>query len=651
MHPPRDEDEALELVHRMESYYKEAFAGFDEDESFYEGRLDEFVQPPPGFDMTIPTTARAVVDEAVDNVTPEDFLITYSPRGETEKDMTDADSVRRWVGAWWKYLRTKGNDLDIVRDFTKNLFMSGQACFKVCVDRSLWPELSEDVENELMESGGESAVLERAEAIEEIRRSNTPVLVKSIPPSCIMIDPTVSSRKLWIIERYQSLPEDVAGIYGLDIEDLRMDYWKKGYTIHEIWTASHIDARGNERRGKHWVFCNWDMVLEEEHDGDIPYVVKYSGFGRESFQGKPELKAVGFFTRQTKSMLLAEMRRHMQFDAIMTQVAFPIAFLDEEAHDSILDFSPGSVNYLPQTSLVNIDKMWVKPPIPDAEYLNSLNAISAQIERGTVQRALRGAGVPGTDSAAQLGMIGSQAKLRITSVKSATEGAMSEISALALRMIDRKLREKVSIFGFESTTKENTLGPENIKGHYRVGVTFKPNEDAIKERKLVLANQAVSQGGLSYYDAYVFAGFDNPMELIARRRADEVMQEPAVRRAMAKRSLSKWGYDIDQIEMEERTEQMQQQLALSELAQTLRLGTPRGEQVAPPPSGPTDPGLLPPEGEGMVPVEGPGGPPPGAVPGGDISSGLPMPAGNPAGVQQAPVADMMSDISALGAAR
>lgn len=635
MLPPSDEQEAFQLVQRMESYYSDAFDGFDEDEIFYEGKLDEFVEPPEGFDITIPTTARAVVDEAVDNITPADILVHYQPRGGGRQPEEDADAVRSFSRALWKFWRTK-SDHDIVRDFEKNAFMSGMACYKLVIDRTLWPELAEDVEAEILEEGGHKLLVERSKMIEAIRAENTPLFCRSLPPSCIMVDPTPAARKLWIIERYESMPEEAMQTYAFDDESLRQDYWQRAYSIHEVWTASFIDPEGRFQQGKHWVFVNWQMVVEEDNIyHDLPYVVKYSGFGREAFKGKPEYKAVGFYTRQVKSMFLAEMRRHMQFDAIMTQVAFPIAFIDESAHDSELDFSPGSVNYVSLTIMENIDKMWVKAPIPDAEYLSSLNAISQQIERGTVQRALRGAGVPGTDSAAQLGMIGGQARLRVESVKMATEQAMAEITSLALKFIDKVLQAKVSIFGFEDNVPGYTLGPKQIKGHYRVGVEFKPNEDAIKERKLILANEAISKGGLSRYDAYTFAGFDRPWDLIDRKDADDLMQEPLIKRAMAKRTLKAWGVDVQELEDEERMEQMQQQLRNSQIAQEMQIGTPVGGDPMSPDGNPANAGPLPPAA--TLPS------------GGDGGLGLPVPGGAPPAVAAAPVAGLMNDLSALSA--
>lgn len=626
MLPPDDEFEAEQLIRNMEAHYATAFAGFEEDLLFYEGKLDAYLEAPEGFDITIPTTARAVVDEAVDNFAPTDFLITYPPRAMGDRPEKDADLIRKWVHGILNFWRTSSNDIDFIRDFGKNQFMSGKACFKIGINWSLWPQLTAETEAELRASGGHEAVMAAVESIEQMRDESFPFSVQSIPPACIMEDPTVATRKLWIIERYEGVPEEVRATYALEYEPLR-DYYARGFLVHEVWTATYVDWKGMVHKGKHWVFINWELIREEDNIyGELPYVIKYSGFGREAYDGKPEYKSVGFYTRQVKSMLLAEARRHMQFDAIMSQVAFPIAFISENVDQKSISFAPGTLNFVSSDVLEHLDKMWLKPPIPDAEYLSSLSAIGNQIERGTVQRVLRGAGVPGTDSAAQLNSIAGQARLRVEPVKVATEQAVSEVMSKIIRFTERVLKKPVSSYTGEGT--KLTVGPKQIKGHHRVAVTFQPNEDAIKERKLILANDAISKGGLSRYDAYTFAGFENPWELIERRMADEMMMEPLVKRAMAKKMLEAWGIDVDALEMEERLDEMKKQFALSAAAQSMQMGTPTNG--GPQPDQSQDPNPQPPQG------------------GGDPANSMPLPQGAPAGAATGEVQQMMGDINALG---
>ena len=642
---PMSADEAWTLIDRMENYYRATFDGIAEDDAFYEGLLDEFFDPPDGFELTIPTTARAIVDEAVDNATPDDFLITYSPRGKDQKARDDADKVRLWCKHLLLFWRMHGQDIDFIRDFMKNQFKSGFAAFKVTPDFSLWPQVSDAAIEDIKEaSGGDGKKFRRiagglVKEIKRVRAENTPIMCRSIPPSCIMIDPTTGMRKLWLIERYQSSPQEIQRLYAVDSALFR-DGYNASYPVHEVWTASHISWDGRWHQGWHYVFVNWECVRDEENlYDDLPYSAKYSGYGREAYEGKPEYKAVGFFTRALKSMLLAEMRRFTHLDAIMSQIAFPIIFLDQAAEMAGVRFTPGYVNYVPQRALDNIDKMWVSPKIPTADYANNMSSIGAQIERGSVQRALRGVSMSGVDSAQHYNSVNAQAKLRIMSVVSATEQALSVVMSLALRYVDQILRDNVGVVTADDQTQRYTIGPDNIHGHYVVQVKFQPNEEADKERKRVLVNDAITKGGLAPYDAYEMAGFPNPGEMVESRLAAKAMDDPLITRALAKQALHAWGLDAEKLEMEERIADFEKQQLLNKIINAMSIGTGAGMP------GPSAGGGGLPGGPVPAPAMPPGM---GGAPGGSPPAPQGMLSGGPApAVQDQSVQSMVSGIGAV----
>jgi len=657
MMPPQNESEVLDLIRAMESAYAEAFKAFEEDVKFYEGQLEDFIEVPEGFDVTIPSTPRAVIDEAVDNAVPSDIRFNYPPRGKRKKHEEDADAIRRFARGLWQFWRFRGGDIDVLRDFMKNLFMSGKACFKVAPDWTLWPQLSPEEESSLRARGRE-ALSERVSMIEKIRKENFPIFCRSIAPSCIMEDPTLGPRKLWVIERYQSSPAEVCNYYGKYLAEYSSSYYHVGVPVHEVWTASYVDWNGRLVQGKRYVFVNYELVEESDNPyHEVPYCIKYSGYGREAYEGRPEFKSVGFFTRQNKSLFLAEMRRFTQLDAIMQSVAFPVAFVPETLSNGEVDFSPGNVNFIPDDLMQYVRNIWLTPQIPSAEYINSLGAISSQIERGTVQKALRGQNIGGVESAAQYNLLSNQARLRIESVVQASQDAVSWATEMALKYIDVILQDSVSVFvGEGNSGGYYEIGPNQIDGHYRISAEFIPNEEALKERKLILASDAISKGILSRWDAYTYAGFDNPWELIERRNADELMQEPIIKRALAKRVLKEWGEDADQLELEERMQQAENQWKLSQYAQQLQIGTPRGGEPMSPDGNPVNAMPIPPAAAPEATPFGPGGgfgpeppggpqaaPPPGA---GSVPT---MPGGAPAAVQASPVSGLVRDLKFLGA--
>lgn len=575
MLPPKTSADAFELIRSQERYHADLWRVYDENEKYYEGEFDGLVDLPEGYELTKPTTLRAVVDEAIDNIMPADIQVKYSPRSDTKKGQEDADTIRMHLKGLWRHWRRLGADIDPWRDAGKNLFINGVGAIKEVPDFTLWPTLPEGEIVKLKESGGK-AIADRLKTIRDIRSTSAPIMCRSLHPKCIIVDPSVG-RKLWMIERYQASSDEVTSMYAQWDKDFVDPRRNRKHKIHEMWTATYATDKGEIVSGRHYIFIDEEFKHEGENPyGFLPYITKYSGFGRETYEGRPKYKSVGLFTPQVKSMALAEARRFSQFDAIMSQLAFPIGMLPLEVDAESFDTSPGALNFVPEEVFKNGDKIWVQAKIPGAEYMQSLGAISGQIERGTTQPTLRGAPVPGTDSAAQLGMYTSQSKLRLDSCQQALEDMVSEAMSRYLWFIDNVLKDNVSILTGDTDMQRAKIGPDQIRGRYDVIVKFMPNEELIKQQKLAIANDAIVKGGMSPYDAYEYAGFDNPLALIARRMAWDVMNEPQMRRGMGKEMLKEWGIDADMVELEEQIDQAKLQLALSQILQAMGTGAARG---------------------------------------------------------------------------
>lgn len=639
---PQNADDALLLILHAETYYRNLFRAADEDDAYYEGRIENLIETPEGTPIVIPTTGRAVIDEAVASVIPDRIRVTYPVRTNTKAGIENSENVGTFLAGMWDYWR-QISDVDPLSDFAKGLNLSGKACWKIHIDYTLWPQLTEEMEKALREEDSTGkAVVKMAKKIQELRDGNFPIVCRPLPIGCVMEDPTVGSRKMWLIEKYEMGGDEVQNQYAdyiNEFQDIGPATIK--YQVHEVWTASRITPRGEWQQGKHWVFVNRELRVEEDNTFDrLPYVVKYVGLGRETYAGQPELKAVGILTRQVKSMLLAEARRNLHFEAMFSQMAFPIAFFPDTVSPESISLAPGSVNFVGKTVFDNLDKMWVNAPLPAPEYMDALNYIAAQIERGTVQRSLRGAYTPGTHSAAQQGQLFQAAQLRVKPVEQALVSAVVEANEIVLYMIDRVLQSVLSLWTAEEKSGKRTVGPKNIKGHYVNYVEFMPSEDSEKERKLVLAMNAKTQGGFSDWDALMYAGFDNASDIIARRRADELMQEPLVKRAMAKEFLNDaFGVDISELELSEQMDQAQEQVTLRDFANYLMSGSMRG--VGDPMSADGNPNPNPQQaiqaGQQPGPAMAQFGPPQ-----------LATPSGNPSALQQGdPLAGLVQNIKGL----
>jgi hypothetical protein len=660
MRPPESSDEALDLIMMAESYYGSLKEVYEENEIFYEGKLEDFIPHPEGYEVTIPVTGRAVVDEATDVVIPEDIQFIYSPRGKgrvSAKAEADADKVRRWLKHLWMHWRWRSSDIDPLRDAARNLFLHGKAVFKLTIDPTLWPVVhtSEEMSPEELELVDEAL---------RVREENNPLVLRSIAPRYIYEDPSVGQRKLWVIEHYQSSAIEIEAMFSQYVPEFRLPpqlYSAGVVPVHEVWTACYIRPDGTYVPGKHWIFVNYRLEYDGENPFyELPYVIKYSGFGVEAYSGDPSRKSVGLLTTQNKSMILAEARRWTQFDAIMTMLAVPVAFLPNTLDVNEISLTPGAVNYVPTEALEYIDKMWVQARIPEAEYLHSLSAISSQIERGTIASVLRGDRPAGVTSGSQLQSLIAQSRIKLDSVRRTLEHMVGQVSSLALRCVDKILQDDVSVFVSDDIEKPFfSIGPDNIKGHYFVAARFVPNEDVIKERKLLIASEAMSKGGMSPYDAYEFAGFENPQEIIARSLAYQVLMSDPIKQYIAQALLTEWGIPYDEKELEHRIKEGQKQVILRDIMNQLQAGSLRDIGVPGAPAGnPAAESAMMMEGEqmpmtpeqmammmqGMQSMTGQQQPPSGGT--GSVE-GIPVPPGRPPAGEESDIMSIMRDINAM----
>ena len=80
------------------------------------------------------------------------------PPRNVSKKAEEADSVRHFLRGVWMNWRRWGSDIDVDRDFGKNMFMHGMAVTKTVPDWTLWPTLPDEVIAQ-MKSDGKTAEL------------------------------------------------------------------------------------------------------------------------------------------------------------------------------------------------------------------------------------------------------------------------------------------------------------------------------------------------------------------------------------------------------------------------------------------------------------------------------------------------------------
>lgn len=583
-----------------------------ENEQFYELSfiLDGI---PSGINVTIPSTARALIDEATDHsdFSPEWLKIHLPTYGMHTDAELDASRLRAMIAGWLSYQLEYENDISPFRDWIKNVYLHGKGVYKIVTARDRWPEL------EIPEGTSEqeaSKIVAQLSAEREF--AGIPAVLRSVYPTAIYEDPSIGEKR-WVIEAYEYDAVEILPLYEeyQPSEGSRQELEEQNRRL-AVWDCYQVGEEYGVPGIWHTVYINEASALSE---GDVtarpilapaggptvegptflpnepfPYVIKFSGLGRQG-AGRYEEKARGILAA-VKSLLKAEARRQTQLDSIIAQMAWPTIFVTGSRSRFQVAFGPNVVNYVPSGTEVTP----IVPPLPVGPIQQALATIQAGIERGTFGSVIRGDKPPNTTSAAQLAILSGQARLRFGAINIQHEAALAAIAQKLCHIIKHVIQEPVSIWQTDDTDVENPsmleLKPSQIPDRLvcRFTITTDPVEE--RDREIQLASFMYERGVIDLEEFRERAGIKDTAAMRRRVIRDKVLMEsPAVIAALGESFLLESGYDIESLTLEKmmrdmlilrRQAEMQQRIMGGDMGGTNPMGSqPGAETLAPNPPG------------------------------------------------------------------
>lgn len=499
---------------------------------------------PDNIPITMPSTARAIVDEATDH---SDFdprwQRVFTPTYGLDEDAAGASGDLRGFFPGWLYYQTLyNNDVSPIRDYIKNLYLFGKAVFKTYYDKEEWLLPGDD------------------DTVKRNREMIVPVALRSIHPMACYEDPSLGEKR-WNIEVYKYHMLEVMGLYE--------NWTPKELSLEDALDAPDISVWDCYQIGEeNGVKGLWHHVLVDEGevpDGGVtvseateavflpnepfPYTFRFSGMGRQS-GGKYEEKARGILF-SVVSLLKAEGRRLTQLDAIVSAFAWPTLFVTGPRTRFRVAYGPNMVNYIPQ----GVNVTTVTPTIPQGPIQASLATLQAGIERGTFGSVIRGDKPANTTSAAQLAILSGQARLRFGSPKIHMEADLAKVYNKVAIIIKDVIKEPVTILQTNDTDETNpsklVLRPSQIPDPMivRVQVLSDPVEE--QERAAQLGVFLFEHKIIDWEEAAERAGVQDIAEMRRRMIRDAVLfNNPAVLQPLGERYLLESGYDLATLTLE-----------------------------------------------------------------------------------------------------
>lgn len=527
---------------------------------------------PQNVPVTMPSTARAIIDEATDHsdFNPSYVKVhtpTYGIGDDAEKR---SGRIKAFFPGFYRHQITHKNDVSPYRDLVKNVYLYGKGVLKTITVHDEWPEL------EIPEGTYESEAKIIRDGVKFERELAMPILQRSINPLAIWEDPT-EGQKRYAIEKCEYTALQVRDMYP-SWSPTRTWEGKNGITPSEMvetWDCVQAGVgvcdipecpdNGDEVEGL-WhqilIGCgasemdsNASAVVDEATETvflphePFPYEIKFSGYGKQS-SGKYEDKARGLLYA-VKSVIRAEARRFTQMDAIIAQLAWPTIFVTGPRSRMDVKFGPNIVNYVPMGVTVTP----VVPPLPSGPIQQTIAMLQSSIERGTFGSVIRGDKPPQTTSAAQLSILSGQARLRFGSIKIHLE-AMLESANKKIGMIQQNvLRSPLTLFQTDDTDETDAsklvLREKDIPKNFphRVEILTDPREE--RERRAQFGVLLKREGIIDWEAAAEMAGIEDTAAMRRRVIRDKALfDNPAAIALIGETLVIESGYDMESLTLE-----------------------------------------------------------------------------------------------------
>lgn len=569
---------------------------------------------PTNITVTIPSTARAIIDEATDHSDfyPDWLKIMLPTYGLTTGAESKSSLLRSFLIGWLCYQAEFANDVSPYRDWLKNIYLTGKAVYKTVVDYSNWPELTvpegttEDQAHRL-----------RDEITAEREFAGIPATLRSIYPLAVFEDPSIGEKR-WVIEVYEYDAAEILPLYeawqpktkGENGETLSREEFEANNARLAVWDCYQIGMENGRKGIWRQVLINETPIAKAEGtdqfpiapymvspaggpdsepvflpDEPFPFTIKFSGLGRQS-SGKYEEKARGILTA-VRSLLKAEARRLTQLDSIMSQLAWPTLFVTGNRARFEVAFGNNVVNYVPPGTEVNPLVM----PLPTGPLQASLATLQAGIERGTFGSVIRGDKPPNTTSAAQLAILSGQARLRFGAINLQHQSALADVSQKVAHIVKNVIKEPVTIWQTDDVDEESSskhvIKPSDIPDRLVVRYQIATDPAEARDREIQLAAFQYEKGAIDLEEFREVCGIRNTAAMRRRVIRDKVLMEsPGVIAALGEQYILESGYDIESLTLEKamrdmlivrRSAQMQQEMFGGQMGGQ----NPAGSQPAP----------------------------------------------------------------------
>ncbi len=470
----------------MEVYFGPLHREIREDERYLNLDFRELLNIPSAFvrDAVILPTAREVVDTATDHITPKFRRINVPRRNtDTAAGTEQAIKLRRFYEALLNWIEDQFT-VSPFRTSVKHLAGIGLATWRFDFDKKRHPTRPTRNQFEF-----EDDFMKAMEEWRQTREENLPFTLRVLHPTEVFFDPFHDPPE-WAIQKSQRYVYDAMRLYpawGNPMGRKRSDKVE----ILEFWD-SHIRAVSVDKRPA-LKTRDGDGILHHRH-GIHPFIIGGSGLGYEDAEKKAEYRYSGFI-RIIRDVLRSESRNFSVQDIVLKAGAWPIRTATGEQANQVanmkLEF--GKIHPIPE----GVELGELAPSLPPAIIFQALQMSNQIISGATAPRVARGGQTPGLRSGFDRQVALGQATLRYQPLADSTERMMSQLLRNAGFLMERVIKEPISIAIGAQQDEFLRVSGNDFKGHHAVKVKINVLEPSDEIRKMQNVISLVTSGLMS----------------------------------------------------------------------------------------------------------------------------------------------------------
>lgn len=438
-------DDILELKEQRVKYYETLHAQQKEYDDYYELVYREKLPKEYATQQVTPSTARDWIDMGVNLYTLDNPTAFVPPQENTDAAREKANILNMFYNFWLRKIILQ------IKENSKKVLLRGNCFFELWIDDTFYGVAPE----------------KRGADFEKRRKMQFPL--KTFTPDSLNVYPSPASTGFYVPDYIKS--------YSMTVAEAKMLSFNNGWK----WKTDKDDDELVE-----WVsFFNDEVrcfmidekpilhpAMQENILGFCPMVQIPSGYGQESFEGKPEYLARSILYRK-KGEIDQETQLLSQVQRILSDWAFPRPIIEGDSDavekafpGKILDMNPFNPLHVPPGINVTF-RQGEQPPPALFQHL-------ANVQNGArVPAALAGQRPTGVYSGVGNEIAMSHAKPIYKSPFKNMEDGLAVFMGMGARVLETVLKHPIMIRNPYDRGKKSsrfTISPSDINGYYECEV-------------------------------------------------------------------------------------------------------------------------------------------------------------------------------------